>query len=253
MTARTSTLHHLVAGPQDGPAIVLVGSLGTTLAMWEPQVAALSTDFRVVAVDLPGHGGTPVPAEPTVPSYADEVVALLDGLGVERFAVVGLSFGGAVAQVLAADHAPRVTRAVVACAASTYDEGFWRERAATVRREGLGPVLELTSRRRFSEAFVAARPEVAQASLRELAEMDPEGYAAVCEALASFGPSVAERIAVPTLVVAGSADQVTPPHLAEDLASRIPDARLEVLGGAGHLASLEQPEAFTALVRAHLA
>jgi pimeloyl-ACP methyl ester carboxylesterase len=74
----------MIAGPDDGPAIVLIGSLGTTLNMWEPQIAAFSVDHRVVAVDLPGHGGTPTPARPpTVASYAEEVIALLDALNID--------------------------------------------------------------------------------------------------------------------------------------------------------------------------
>ncbi|WP_203337520.1 alpha/beta fold hydrolase [Nocardioides limicola] len=245
-------LHHEIAGPTAGPAIVCVGSLGTTLEMWRPQIDALSPDFRVVAVDLPGHGGTQIPDQPpTVASYAATVADLMVALGHTRFGVVGLSFGGAVAQVLAADHAAHVTAAVVACTAPSFDTGFWTDRAAAVRRDGLGPVVEATALRRFSADFTARAPEAAAASLKQLAAMDPEGYAVTCEALGSFAEPVADRIRVPVQLVAGSADQVTPPHLADRLLELIPEARLDLLDGAGHLASLEQPRAFTALVRAH--
>jgi pimeloyl-ACP methyl ester carboxylesterase len=183
-----TTPHCTITGPDDGPAVVLIGSLGTTLTMWQPQIAAFSVDHRVVAVDLPGHGGTPLPARPpTVASYAEEVIALLDAQGIDLFSVVDLSFGGAVAQVLAARHPDRVTSAVIAASAPAFDAALWRARAMPVRRDGLASILELTSRRRFSETFRHAHPDVAAASLRELATMDPAGYAACGEALASLG------------------------------------------------------------------
>jgi 3-oxoadipate enol-lactonase len=248
------TPHCMIAGPDDGPAIVLIGSLGTTLNMWEPQIAAFSVDHRVVAVDLPGHGGTPTPARPpTVASYAEEVIALLDAHNIELFSVVGLSFGGAVAQVLAARHPHRVTSAVIAASAPAFDPAFWRARARAVRRDGLAAVLELTSRRRFSETFRDAHPDVAAASLRELATMDPEGYAACCEALASFSEPVAHQIRAKTLVIAGADDVVTPPRLAREIALLVSSARLQVLPRAGHLVSLEQPELFNEAVRGHIA
>jgi len=247
------TPHCMIAGPDDGPAIVLIGSLGTTLNMWEPQIAAFSVDHRVVAVDLPGHGGTPTPARPpTVASYAEEVIALLDALNIELFSVVGLSFGGAVAQVLAARHPHRVSSAVIAASAPAFDPTFWRARARAVRRDGLAAVLELTSRRRFSETFLSAHPDVAAASLRELATMDPAGYAACCDALASFTHPMAQQIAAPTLIIAGSDDVVTPPRLAREIALLVSSARLQILPRAGHLVSLEQPQRFNDLIGSHL-
>jgi pimeloyl-ACP methyl ester carboxylesterase len=156
-----------------------------------------------------------------------------------------------VAQVLAARHPHRVSSAVIAASAPAFDPAFWRARARAVRRDGLAAVLELTSRRRFSETFLSAHPDVA-ASLRELATMDPAGNAACCDALASFTHPMAQQIAAPTLIIAGSDDVVTPPRLAREIALLVSSARLQVLPRAGHMVSLEQPQRFNDLIGSHL-
>jgi len=94
---------------------------------------------------------------------------------------------------------------------------------------------------------------VAAASLRELATMDPAGYAACCDALASFTHPMAQQIAAPTLIIVGSDDVVTPPRLAREIARLVGTARLRVMSQAGHLVSLEQPELFNEAVRGHIA
>ena len=180
-TIAVSCPHHADNGPVGAPALVFVGSLGTTLAMWEPQIRELSSRFRTIAIDLPGHGGTPVPeARCTVTGFADDVVRLLDSIGVEQFAIVGLSFGGAVAQALAAAYPDRVCAAVIACAAAQYSEEFWRTRAAHVRAEGLEEIVRLTAGRRFSPGFAEREPDTYAVSLAMLATMSPEGYGRTC-------------------------------------------------------------------------
>jgi 3-oxoadipate enol-lactonase / 4-carboxymuconolactone decarboxylase len=253
-TVAVSCPHYADNGPVGAPALVFVGSLGTTLAMWEPQIRELSSRFRTIAVDLPGHGGTPVPeARCTVTGFADDVVRLLDSIGVEQFAIVGLSFGGAVAQALAAAYPDRVCAAVIACAAAQYSEEFWRTRAAHVRAEGLEEIVRLTAGRRFCPGFAEREPDTYAASLAILASTLPEGYAACCDALATYDArALLPRITAPTLVIAGELDQVTPPRLAEQIAALVPGARLRVIDGAAHLANVEQPEAFNAMVDQHL-
>ncbi|WP_419197964.1 alpha/beta fold hydrolase [Nocardia vinacea] len=130
--------HYSDNGLTGAPAVVFLGSLGTTLEMWEPQLQAFGRHYRTIAVDLPGHGRTAVPDDRcTVRGFADQVVTLLDALGVDRFSVVGLSFGGAVAQALAGIWPDRVVGAVIACPAPSYDSDFWRSRALYVRTHGL--------------------------------------------------------------------------------------------------------------------
>jgi pimeloyl-ACP methyl ester carboxylesterase len=109
-------LHHAVDGPEGAPVVVLTGSLGSTLAMWQPQVAALSERFRVVRYDTRGHGSSPVPLRPyTLDDLVDDHVALLDALEVERASVVGLSLGGMIALRLASREPHRVERVAALC------------------------------------------------------------------------------------------------------------------------------------------
>lgn len=247
----SSGIGHRVTGPVTGPVLVLIGSLGTDLTMWDPQVSDLSSDHRIVAVDLPGHGETPV-QQTTVAGFADQVLGLLDELSIDRFSVVGLSFGGAVAQVIAA-HSDRVDRLVLSCTAVQFASAadFWRSRAAAVRAQGLGDIVPISAERWFTARFDSPERDRLLATLGELA---PEGYATCCDALAVFDARDSARaITAPTLVIAAGHDQATPVARAEELTTAIPGAQLAVIAEAAHLANVECAEAFTRLVRRHLA
>jgi 3-oxoadipate enol-lactonase len=223
--------------------VVLVGSLGSTAAMWDPQRSVLG-GFRTIDVEHPGHGAAPVVDVPSVDTLADRVLAAVDG----PFSFVGLSLGGAVGMRLAADHPDRVERLVLACAAAQFgDPAQWLDRAAVVRAEGLGAIVDAVLGRWFTPAFAEVDPYS-----RMILSIDPEGYARCCEALAGWTGEGLERIEAPTLVVAGEHDPTVPPLLAGELAERIPGARLAVVAGAAHLASLERPDEFNRLLEEHL-
>src|SRR5438067_10603033 len=130
-------LHHRTDGAGK-TTVVMSGSIGSTTEMWEAQVAALTPRHRVVRVDHPGHGGSPLLETRTIDSIAREVLAVLDDLDVERFSFCGLSLGGAIAMRLALDVPERVERLVlVATGGRIATREFWEERAATVRSRGL--------------------------------------------------------------------------------------------------------------------
>jgi 3-oxoadipate enol-lactonase len=231
-------LHHVSAG--DGPTLCLVGSLGSSLAMWEPQLDALR-DFRVVRVDLPGHGGSPIPDEPF--AVADVGRAVLELAG-EGASFCGLSLGGVVCMWIAA-HA-RVDRVVLACTKPAFrPPEQWQERAETVRRDGLAAIVDAVMARWFTSD---ADPGVV-AKAREMFLATPrEGYARCCEALrdADLSRELA-RIEAPLLVVGGAEDpSVTPAEIAA-----LP-GRHEIVPGAAHLASMERPREFNALLTAFL-
>ncbi len=245
-----------VQGPAGAPVLVLAGSLGSTVRMWDAQVGVLAQRFRVVRYEHRGHGGSPAgPGPYTVADLGGDVIELLDHLGVERASICGLSLGGVVAQWTAAHHPERVEGLVLACTAAHLPPAdAWRERAATVRASGPSVLFDALLGRWFTPAFVATHPEVAERLATMLDAADPEGYAGCCEALAGadLRPDLA-AITAPTLVIAGAADPVTPPSAALELQGGIAGAALVVLADAAHLANIEQPERFTAAVVDHLA
>jgi 3-oxoadipate enol-lactonase len=243
-------LAHRLEGPEDAPIVVLSGSLGTSRAMWEPQLPALER-FRVLRYDHPGHGDSALMEVDGVAGLARELVALLDALRIERASFCGLSLGGAVAMQLAVAAPERVERLVLASTAARfrYAEAYG-ERAELVRREGLEPIADTVVSRWFTPAFRDARPEVVRRYRAMLVATPPEGYARCCEAVRDFDlrrdlPS----ISAPALVVAGADDPAVPP---ED-APRVPDARTVVLPAAAHLANVEQPGHFSDVLVQHLA
>jgi len=248
-------LHHTLTG-DTGPAVLLGPSLGTTGELWRDLAADLSRDHRVVSLDLRGHGRSPVPAGPyTMEELAADVVATADGIGLEQFAYVGLSIGGAIGQVLGLDHADRLSSLVLCCTAPVFgDAATWTERAAQVRREGLEPLVEATTERWFTPAYRSAQPDRVAWVMDMFRATPPEGYAGCCEALAQY--DVTERLgrlSVPTRVVAGAEDPGTPPEVGRRIADAVPGSDLVVLDGAAHIANVAVPEPFAAAVRGHLA
>ena len=245
-----------VDGPSDAPALVLSNSLGTDLSMWEPQVPALRERFRVVRYDLRGHGGSDVsPGPTTIDRLGQDVVDLLDALGIGRAHVCGLSVGGLVSTWLAARRPDRVDRAVLgAVAARIGTQELWQDRAEAVRSGGMAAVVEAVLTRFFSERFRSERHDVVARVGRVMSATPPEGYVAACLALrdADLREEVAGIVA-PTLVVVGREDPATPVAEAEWLHARIPGSELVVLEDAGHLCNLEQPDRFTDAVVEFLA
>jgi 3-oxoadipate enol-lactonase len=250
-----TSLAHRVDGPSDGPAVVLGPSLGTVWEMWDDVTAALSSTYQVVRYDTRGHGRSPVPTGPyTVEELAEDVVALVDHLGVERFSFVGLSLGGAVGQVLAAAHPDRLAAAVLCCTVPQFgDPATWTERAALVRAEGMAALAESTRRRWFTDAFRHSHPAEVDRLIGMLTALDAEGYASCCEALAAFdATSTLSSIDVPVRVVAGAEDRVATAEASREMAEAIPAADLVVLAEASHIATAEQPDAFVRAVTEHL-
>jgi 3-oxoadipate enol-lactonase len=247
-------VHWEAAGPAGAPVLVLAGSIGSTLAMWEPNLPALSERLRVVRYDHRGHGGSPVPPGPyALDDLGGDVVALLDRLGIERAFFCGLSLGGMVGMWLAAHAAERIERLVVCCTSSALPPEGWRERAATVRAHGMEAIADAVLARWFTPAFAAREPGTVARMRTMIASTPPEGYAECCGAIERMDlSSDLGGISAPTLVIAGRDDPATPPEHGRRIAEAVAGARLEVVPEAAHLASYEQAETVTRLVLDHL-
>ena len=248
-------LNHEVHGPPDGQPVVLVHSLGMALDLWDRLAPALVERYRVVRLDLRGHGWSPAPHGPyTVDVLADDVLRLADRLGLDRFALVGLSIGGTVGQTIAVREPDRLTALAACCTGPKLgDPDEWRDRAVRVRAEGTSWLVDSSIARWFTPAFAARHPDEVDRIVRMLLTTSPEGYAASCEALAAF--DLTDRIGeitAPTRLVIGSQDPLAPPDLGQRMADAIPRADLVVLDGTAHLANVGQPDRFNAAVLEHL-
>ncbi len=242
-----------VDGPRDARVLVLSPSLGTTMALWEPQLPALVRDFRVVRHDHPGHGASQLPTgRVTVADIGGAVLELLDDLEAERASFCGISLGGMVGMWLGANAPHRIERLVLACTgAALGTPEMYEERATLVRAEGTAVTLEGARERWFTPAFRDS--PAAQRMFGELLRISPEGYAACCEAVGEFDfHRELSRVEPSTLVVYGEEDPVTPAPVIDALAEGIPRARRAGIPGAAHLANVEQPAAFNAAVLSHL-
>lgn len=247
--------HHEVAGTSDDPVLVLSNSLGTSLAMWEPQLPRLTERYCVVRYDQRGHGDSSAPPGPyTFAELGADVLDLLDALGSERVLFCGLSMGGMTGMWLAA-HAPaRIERLVLAStSAQLGSPQLWTERAALVRERGTDAIADTALGRWFTPDFRARESQTVERFRETLVATPREGYAACCEAIRDWDiRDLLRSIDAPTLVLAGADDPSTPPEHGELIAARVPDARLVVLPDAAHLANVEQADLFTNAVLEHL-
>lgn len=245
----TVEVHAVVSG--SGPAVVLSNSLGSTHRMWDAQIAELEKHFTVVRYDTRGHGDSPVPAGPyAIDDLADDLIALLDRLDIERAHLVGLSLGGMVTMRVAARNPERVNRIALLCTgAQLPPASAWADRAAAVRADGAGSVAAAVLDRWFTPGYDGDRaPWHAM-----IAGTPAEGYANCCDVIA--GLDLREQlsaIGAPTLAIAGADDPATPPATLAEIVAGIPGSRLLVVDHAAHLANAEQPEVVTAALIEHL-
>lgn len=243
-------LHYRTAGA--GRVIALLHPIGVHGGFWEPIAASLSRRYRVLAVDLRGHGGSDVPGAPfTLDELAADVIELLRAVGGERPVVAGCSLGGMVAQGIALQAPDLAGGLVLAGTNNALDEGG---RAAMAQRaalaaQGMPRIVDQTIARWFSDAFRAHSGETVERVRQWLLEADPVVHAWSWQAIRGldYGARIA-AIAAPALVVCGSVDASCPPAMSRRITGLLPRARYEELEGASHMAPLEEAARFAALV-----
>lgn len=255
-TVRTHhhSLHYAVDGPHGAPVLLLSGSLGSRLELWDRVLPHLTRDHRVVRYDTRGHGrsSTP-PGEWTIQDLAGDIAMILDELEVERADVAGISLGGHTALAFALLHPDRVNRLVVAnTAARLGSEESWTDRAETVRTRGLAAIADTVIDGWLTPAYATAHPEVRAELRTNFLANDPAGYAACCMVLAHS--DLRDRLAdvgAPTLVIASPGDRGTTPAVLRAIADGVPGAAYAEVPGA-HLTCVESPADFAAEVLRHL-
>ncbi|HSD67236.1 MAG TPA: alpha/beta fold hydrolase [Vicinamibacteria bacterium] len=251
-------IEYEVAG--SGPALLLFHAFPLGLSMWDAQVEALSAAHRVVRFDARGFGGSDPGTGPlTMERIADDGALLLDRLGIEKAVVGGCSMGGYAAFAFVRRHPQRLDGLVLQDTRAGADTPEAKaNRAALAGRvlaEGAGAAAEALLPNLLGETTHRERPSLVASVRERILAAAPAGIANALHGLAARADSrgTLPTIDVPTLVLVGAEDALTPTSEATTMAAAIPRARLDVIPAAGHLASLENPAAVNAALRAFLA
>ena len=239
-----------MGGPEKAPVLVLCNSLGTDLTMWDPQVRAFARTLRVLRYDRRGHGASAVTPGPyTIEQLGRDALGLLDALGLDRVRYCGLSLGAMTGMWLGAHAGKRIEKLVLCnTAAQVGSPDPWNARIEAVRKGGMSAIESGVLARWFTPKFLE-RPTPMLGKMREvLLKLSPEGYVACCAAVRDMDQreSIA-RIAVPTMVIAGTHDAATPPAAGQFIAQQIPGARYVELDAA-HISNVEAADRFTETV-----
>ena len=254
LKANGLVVHYSDQGRRDGPPLVFINSLGCDFRIWSAVAEILAADFRIILYDKRGHGlSESGPDRTDMADYASDLAALLDGIGVQRATLVGLSIGGLIAQEFYRQRPERVAGLVLCdTAAKIGTDEAWDQRMAEVERGGVESLADATLERWFTADFRLRRSD-ALAGMRAMLTRTPrQGYLAACGALKRADlQSDAGRIKAPTLCLVGDQDGSTPPDLVRRTAALIPRSRFEILEGAGHLPNVEKPEIVAKWVAEH--
>lgn len=246
-------LHYQHSGPADGPVLVLSSSLGCDTGVWSPLMAHLPAALRVIRYDHRGHGGSLAPDGPyTMGQLVRDAETLLDHLGIRGAVFLGQGLGGMVGQALATKR-PELMRALVlsGTAARLETAERWTARAKLVQAQGLAAIAPQTLKGWFTPAFYRS---AAMSVWRDmLLDCPPQGWAGCAQAIAgSDFYTTTARLSLPVLGLSGDRDTLTPPDLVRETTELVAGARFAILRRAGHLAQVEQPEAFARLLTGFL-
>ena len=243
-----------------GTPVLFLHAFPLSLRMWDAQAAALPAGHQAVRFDARGFGGTP-PGDGllTMERIGDDAVAVLDHLGAPPAVVCGLSMGGYAAFAMVRRHPERIRALILADTRASADTPEGRktraEQRERVRREGPAAIAEASLPKLVGETTHRERPQIVARVREMILSASAQG---ISDALAGLGaradstPTLRE-IRVPTLVLCGSEDVITPPAEAEQMKAAIAGSELELIPRAGHLSNLEDPAAFNGALARFLA
>ena len=242
-------------GQADKPVLMLSNSIGTTMAMWDPQIASLSENFYILRYDARGHGASDAPAGAySLDRLGHDVVELLDALHLDRVHFLGISLGGFVGQWLGI-YAPQRLDKLILANTSAYlgPSPQWNERIRQLQTSpDMAAVAENFLGNWFSADFIRRRPDTIEIFRAMLLTTPPQGLAGSFAAVRDADlRRTATLIDLPVLIIAGQYDTVTALSHSEALAALLPQARLKVLPVV-HLSNIERPVEFVAWVREFL-
>lgn len=236
------------------PPLVLLHGFPLDRTMWHAQVAGLAGHARIIAPDLRGLGASPVHGPWSMDHYADDVVSILDALRIERAVIGGFSMGGYVTFAMWRRHRDRFAGMLLVDTRATADtdetRAKRREQVALVRERGAGPLADQQVTGLLGKTTRERNPAIVEAARTMMGRAPVDGIVGALEAMMARPDSTPElgTITVPTLIVVGDEDVITPPKESRAMQAQIPRAELALIGGAGHLAPMEKPAAFNAIV-----
>ena len=244
-------------GKEGAPWLVLSHSLACSVRMWDPQIAALKGEYRILAFDTRGHGATEAPKGAyTLELLADDLHFLLQELKITAAHYCGLSMGGMIGQTFALKYPGVFKTLTLADTTSRYPAEavpVWMDRIKTAEAKGMEPLAQPTLERWFTEPFRKSQPAVVDAIRKLIVSTPVAGYAGCCHALPKINVTARlKEIKCPILVIVGEQDPGTPVAMAQEIHANAPGSKLVVLPSAAHLANLEQPEGFSRALRAFL-
>ena len=240
-------------GPEHAPVVVFVNGLLTDTSSWAPHLPSFAARFRCLVYDCRGQGRSSKPDQPYPPAlHAADLAALCDALRVPPAAFVGLSNGGNTLMHFAAER-PELVRSLVLAGVHAHADALMRAKLrswVTAMEAGSAPMrFDVSMPWVWGAAFLEANEErVMKFRDRALTIPIKAALNLIRGAMEHDARDALSRIGAPTLVLVGGHDLLTPPWLAEDVATRLPKARLDVLPIGGHAAALEDPDTFTARV-----
>lgn len=228
--------------------IVFINSLGTDMRIWDDVKLYLNKEFSLLTYDKRGHGLSDTGATPyTIDQLADDLIALLDALKLDRVVLCGLSVGGLIAQALFAKRPELVAGVILTNTAHKIGTSeMWHARIAAIRQNGLNSILAPTMERWFTAAYRSDDNAAFLGYCNMFTRQPVAGYCATCEALAHADYTAQARlISVPALCIAGDQDGATPPALVQEMVDLIPTAEFTLLKQCGHIPCVEQPLIFS--------
>lgn len=244
-------MNYELSGKKGAPVAMLSHSLGSSLLMWNPQMKDLETHVQVLRYDVRGHGKSEAPPGAyTLELLAEDAVALLDMLEIERVHWVGLSMGGMIGQSVALNY-PKRLQSLVLCdtAASIAPESqpIWQERIDAIRDRGVASQVAPTMERWFTPSFLNLNPHMLDLIREEFLATPAHGYLGCIYAIRKLNYlDRLSEIKIPTLIMVGEHDPGTPVSASEAMHQRIKESKLVIIPSARHLSNVEQPETFNA-------
>lgn len=241
-----------IEGPAGKPLVIMSNSLMSNMSMWDCTVPALTDRYQVLRYDTRGHGASSVPPGPyNMTQLADDLVALMNALKIDRAHIMGLSMGGMIAQQIGARFPERVSSLLLCDTASEMPpRSLWEERFATARQDGIAGLVESTIKRWFTAPFIERAPAEIEKVRKMILGTNVDGYINCGSAVRDMAQTtMLLKIKAPTLVMTGRQDPACTVDQSTVLHRMIDTSKMVVIEDAAHLSNIEQPAVFNRQIR----